>query len=186
MSSFQNLKKSRDARRGKPRPNTSSTSGTSGPGVTNAGDGTYGMDDELASKAREVLSTALGRPLGQDEPGLEFLDDPEVEITNVSSYDSHGRKQNVSPGIDNLRSKDQVTGKGKGKVKQPQVSNEHVRKRGKDEVSHELYKSELEGSGIEVHTLPGRGRGLITKRLMKAGEYIFTIQCWVGPLLSGS
>ncbi|WVQ66767.1 uncharacterized protein L199_004958 [Kwoniella botswanensis] len=166
MSSFQHLKKSRDARLGKPRPNTSSTSGTSGPGVANAEDGTYDMEDELASKAREVLSTALGRPLGQDEPGLESLDDPEVEITNVSSYDSQGRRQDVFPSIGNLK------GEGKGKGKQPQISNDTVTKEGKDEVSHELYKSELEGSGLEVHTLFGRGRGLITKRLIKAGTII--------------
>ncbi|KAK6909187.1 hypothetical protein I203_103204 [Kwoniella mangroviensis CBS 8507] len=162
MSTFQDLKKSRTARQGisRPQPSSSSTlNGANGPTPDC-------VDDELASKAREVLSNALGRPLGQDEPGLEYLNDPEVEITNVSSYYSQGRKQEVSRGIGHP--KDQ----GKGKGKQPQMSKYTVTKEGKDEVSHELYKSELEGSGLEVHALPGRGRGLITKRLIKAGTII--------------
>ncbi|WWC95096.1 hypothetical protein V866_001948 [Kwoniella sp. B9012] len=170
MSTFQDLKKSRNARQGKSRPQPSSSS-------TSNGDNRPipdRMDDEL-------LSSVLGRPFRQDSSpdvnkgsgaGFDSLDDPEVDITNVSSYDPHGRKQDVSPGIDNLRSEAQVTGKGKGKGKQPQVSNDIVRREGKDETSHKLYKSELEGSGIEVHTLPGRGRGLITKRLIKAGTII--------------
>ncbi|WWC72282.1 uncharacterized protein I206_106244 [Kwoniella pini CBS 10737] len=46
--------------------------------------------------------------------------------------------------------------------------------------SHRLFGKHLDQAGLEVHKLPGRGRGLIAKKSIKPGTVIFKIQ----PIIS--
>ncbi|WVW86441.1 hypothetical protein I302_108489 [Kwoniella bestiolae CBS 10118] len=111
------------------------------------------IDQDMASRAKSVLSNLLGRPLGE-VPG-------EVPVDTDPSSSALQRREKEHSVIE-----------GKGKVVRQTGLDENGGKSRRDQVSHELYGKELDDNGLEVHNISGRGRGLMSTRSVKPGTVI--------------
>ncbi|WWC91972.1 uncharacterized protein L201_006925 [Kwoniella dendrophila CBS 6074] len=136
--------------------------------------------NEAMSHAREVLERMLGRKLA---PDAEFGHSDNFSDL-ASDLDNNLRDHNY-----NFDDDDDDDGGQTGSadheerdvVRTEAVENSDKPK--KDEISHKLYQEELKNvNELEIHNLPGRGRGFIAKKLIKPGSIILKVKPTISTL----